>query len=102
MNTDKHGWGKIFEGRARHSVRAEVCIRTSGGQPPRTAPVFLPLPALAGRESRGSVKMCDKGGRTARPTSQSIFYPCSSAYSGVAATRLYAVSIRGYFIFFVS
>ena len=60
MNIDKHGWGKIFEGRARHSVRAEVYIRTSGGQ------------------------------RIARPTNQSIFHPCSS------------VSIRGYFIFFVS
>jgi hypothetical protein len=32
----------------------------------------------------------------------SFFYPGPSAYSGVAATRLYAVSIRGYFIFFVS
>jgi len=87
MNTDKHGLGKLFEGRARHSVRAEVCIRTSGGQPPSRR-----SGALARRE----------GGRTARPTNQSIFYPCPSAYSGVAATRLYAVSIRGCFEFFVS
>jgi hypothetical protein len=31
-----------------------------------------------------------------------FFYPCSSAYGGVAATRLYAVFIRGYSEFFVS
>jgi hypothetical protein len=85
MNTDKHGWGKLFEGRARYSVRAEVCIPTSGGQPPSRR-----SGALARRE----------GGRTpmnreqaARPANQSIFHPCPSVPH---------CGIRGFFIFFVS
>jgi hypothetical protein len=48
LTTDEHRWGKLFEGGARHSVRAEACISTNGGQ------------------------------RTARPANQSISNPCPS------------------------
>ena len=64
MNTDKHGLknknDELCVGRARHSVRAVVFFRTNGGQ--RT---------LMDRE------------QAARPTRQSMSYPCPS------------VSIRG-------
>jgi hypothetical protein len=36
---------------------------------------------------------------SSHPIIQLGLHPCPSAYSGVAATRLYAVSIRGLFIF---
>jgi len=77
MNTDKHGFF-LMVGRVTPCAPFGYNQRL-GGQ-------GTPMNSDKSRADREQV---------ARPTRQSMFYPCPSAYSGVAATRLYAVSIRG-------